>query len=153
VKILDILDKEAIIAGLKAQSKKEVLEELADLSGMNNDKIDVTELVGVLLDREKLGSTGIGDGVAIPHGRLDNIEKVVAVFGKSVEGIDFDSMDGKKTHLFFLLIAPDNSNGVHLKALARISRLMKNPGFRMDLMEAKSKEEIYKVFSDEDAKY
>ncbi len=153
MKILDILDKEAIIAGLKAQSKKEVLEELADLSGMNNDKIDVTELVGVLLDREKLGSTGIGDGVAIPHGRLDNIEKVVAVFGKSVEGIDFDSMDGKKTHLFFLLIAPDNSNGVHLKALARISRLMKNPGFRMDLMEAKSKEEIYKVFSDEDAKY
>jgi len=153
VKILDILDEEAIIAELKAQSKKEVIEEVAAASGKNNEDIDVAKLVCVLLDREKLGSTGIGDGVAIPHGRLDNIDKVTAVFAKSIEGVDFDSMDGKKAHLFFLLVAPGDSNGVHLKALARVSRLMKNPQFRMNLMEAKSREEIYRAFVDEDAKY
>lgn len=153
VKILNILENEAIIADLKAQSKKEVLEELANLAGRNNDKINVNNLVEVLIDREKLGSTGIGDGVAIPHGRLENIEEVVAIFGKSIEGIDFDSMDGKKAHLFFLLVAHENSNGVHLKALAKISKFMKNPEFRMNLMEAKLREDIYRVFSDEDTKY
>jgi len=153
MKILDILDEESIISELKSTSKKETIEEMARVASRFDEKIVRDALVEVLLEREKLGSTGIGDGVAIPHGKLASIDGVVAVFGRSRDGIDFDSMDGKRAHLFFLLIAPEDSTGAHLKALARVSRLMKNPRFRMNLMEAKSREEIYRAFAEEDAKY
>jgi len=153
MKILEILDEESIISEIKSTSKKETIEEMSKVAEKCNESVDLETLVGVLLEREKLGSTGIGDGVAIPHGKLASIDRVIAVFGRSLEGVDFDSMDGKKAHLFFLLIAPEESSGSHLKALARISRLMKNPDFRMSLMEAKSREELYRAFADEDAKY
>ncbi len=153
MKILDILAEESIIPELKARSKKEVIEEMSKVATRCDERIDFETLVDVLLEREKLGSTGIGDGVAIPHGKLPSIDRVLAVFARSSDGVDFDAMDGKKAHLFVLLIAPENSAGEHLKALARISRLMKNPDCRMSLMEAKSREEIYRVFADEDAKY
>ena len=153
MKILDILDEEAIITELKSKSKKEAIEEMAVVAAKNDDSINIETLVEVLIEREKLGSTGIGDGVAIPHGKLSSIENVMAVFARSEEGIDFDSMDGKNAHLFFLLIAPEDSAGSHLKALARVSRLMNDPKFRLSLMEAKSREEIYRTFADEDAKY
>lgn len=153
MKILDILDEESIIPELKAGSKREAIEEMSKVSVKRDERIGLERLVEVLLEREKLGSTGIGDGVAIPHGKLASIDRVVAVFARSLDGIDFDAMDGKRAHLFFLLIAPESSTGEHLKALARVSRLMKEPAFRMSLMEAKSREEIYRVFADEDAKY
>lgn len=153
MKILEILDEESIIFELKSKSKKEAIEEMASVASRSNEKIDLEALTGVLLEREKLGSTGIGDGVAIPHGKLASIDDVVAIFGRSPDGIDFESMDGKKAHLFFLLVAPESSTGAHLKALARVSRLMKDPNFRLSLMEAKSREELYRVFADEDAKY
>ncbi len=153
MKILDILDEESIITELKSKSKKEAIEEMAVVAAKNDDSINVETLVEVLIEREKLGSTGIGDGVAIPHGKLSSIENVMAVFARSEEGIDFDSMDGKNAHLFFLLIAPEDSAGSHLKALARVSRLMNDPKFRLSLMEAKSREEVYRTFADEDAKY
>ena len=153
MKILEILDEESIIFELKSKSKKEAIEEMASVASRSNEKIDLEALTGVLLEREKLGSTGIGDGVAIPHGKLASIDDVVAIFGRSLDGIDFESMDGKKAHLFFLLVAPESSTGAHLKALARVSRLMKDPNFRLSLMEAKSREELYRVFADEDAKY
>lgn len=153
MKILDILDAEAIIPELKSKSKKEAIEEIAVLAAKIDDSINVETLVEVLIEREKLGSTGVGDGVAIPHGKLSSVNKVMAVFARSEEGIDFDSMDGKNAHLFFLLIAPEDSAGSHLKALARVSRLMNDPKFRLSLMEAKSREEIYRTFADEDAKY
>ena len=153
MKILDILDIDSVLPELKAGSKKEVIEEMSGVVARRNDAVDLNHLVEVLLEREKLGSTGIGDGVAIPHGKLPHIDDVSAVFARSLKGVDFDSMDGKKAHLFFLLIAPENSTGLHLKALARISRLMKDPAFRMNLMEAKSREELFNAFSEEDAKY
>jgi PTS system nitrogen regulatory IIA component len=110
-------------------------------------------VVEVLLDREKLGSTGIGDGIAIPHGKIKDLGGVVASFGRSPEGVDFESLDQKPAHLFFLLVAPENSAGVHLKALARISRLLKHPSFRKRLMEAENEEELFQIISEEDAQY
>ena len=153
MKILDIVREELILADLKAVSKKEAIEEMAALAARYDERLSLEPLLDVLLEREKLGSTGIGDGVAIPHGKIPGIDAVVAVFARSAEGIDFESMDNKKAHLFFLLVAPENSTGDHLKALAKISRLMKEPQFRMDLMEAKSREEILRAFSEEDSKY
>ncbi len=153
MKILDIVKEELILADLKAVSKKEAIEEMAALAVRYDERLSLEPLLDVLLEREKLGSTGIGDGVAIPHGKIAGIDEVVAVFARSAEGIDFESMDNKKAYLFFLLVAPENSTGEHLKALARISRLMQEPQFRMGLMEAKSREEILRAFSEEDSKY
>lgn len=153
MKILEILDEELILSDLKAGGKKEAIEEMAKLAVRHDERLKLDLLLDVLLEREKLGSTGIGDGVAIPHGKVPGIDEVIAVFARSIEGIDFESMDDKKAHLFFLLIAPENSSGAHLKALAKISRLMKEPKFRMGLMEAKSREEILRAFSEEDSKY
>jgi len=153
MKILDIVREELILADLKAVSKKEAIEEMAALAVRYDERLSLEPLLDVLLEREKLGSTGIGDGVAIPHGKIAGIDEVIAVFARSAEGIDFESMDNKKAYLFFLLVAPENSTGEHLKALAKISRLMKEPQFRMDLMEAKSREEILRAFSEEDSKY
>lgn len=153
MKLLDILDIDSILPELQAGTKKEAIEEMSGAVTRKNDAVDLNNLIEVLLEREKLGSTGIGDGVAIPHGKLPDIDDVSAVFARSLNGINFDSMDGKKAHLFFLLVAPENSTGLHLKALARVSRLMKAPAFRMSLMEAKSREEIFNAFSEEDAKY
>ncbi|MDH4267535.1 MAG: PTS sugar transporter subunit IIA, partial [Deltaproteobacteria bacterium] len=107
-------------------------------------------LMEILLERESLGSTGIGEGVAIPHGKSKEVKRLLASFGRSLAGMDFQAMDGKPTHLFFLLVAPENSAGIHLKALARISRLMKDNVFRKRLMEVNSGEEIYSLFSAED---
>jgi PTS system nitrogen regulatory IIA component len=153
MKILEILDEELILSDLKAGGKKEAIEEMAKLAVRHDERLNLDLLLDVLLEREKLGSTGIGDGVAIPHGKVPGIDEVVAVFARSTEGIEFESMDDKKAHLFFLLIAPENSSGAHLKALAKISRLMKEPQFRMRLMEAKSREEILRAFSEEDSRY
>ncbi len=151
--ILDILDEESVLPEIKSVSKKEVIEELAAVAARQNDDLDLDLLVERLLEREKLGSTGVGDGVAIPHAKVPGMEDVTAVFGRSIGGVDFDSMDGKKAHLLFLLVAPESSTGSHLKALARISRLMQNSAFRAGLMEAKSREEIFKAFAEEDSKY
>lgn len=151
--ILDILDEESILPEIKSVNKKEVIEELAAVAARQNDDLDLDLLVERLLEREKLGSTGVGDGVAIPHAKVSGMEEVTAVFGRSIGGVDFDSMDGKKAHLLFLLVAPESSTGSHLKALARISRLMQDSAFRAGLMEAKSREEIFKAFAEEDSKY
>src|SRR5581483_3223900 len=122
-------------------------------SGSSSGQIDRESLARVLLERERLASTAIGEGVAIPHGKLDAVGKLVACVGRAPGGVDFDSMDGRPTHLFFVLVAPENSTGVHLKALARISRLFKDPEFRTRLMQSKDAAEIFRVISDEDAKY
>lgn len=156
MKIVDFVGPELIVPQLQAHEKSAVIRELADhlaahVSGPQ--KIDREVLAKVLLERERLASTAIGEGVAIPHGKLDAVGKLVAVVGRAPEGVDFDSMDGRPTHLFFVLVAPENSTGVHLKALARISRLFKDPEFRTRLMQAKDAAEIYKVIADEDAKY
>jgi PTS system nitrogen regulatory IIA component len=151
MKLLDIIGINLINADLKATDKHEVLEELA-LMVAEKEKLNVDELVSVLEDREKLGSTGIGDGIAIPHGKLKDLKKLVASFGKSKKGVNFESIDGKPTHIFFLLMAPENTAGIHLKALARISRLLKDKKFRENLMEAKTPDDVYKIIKEEDDK-
>jgi nitrogen PTS system EIIA component len=156
VKIVDFVGPELILPQLQAHEKSAVIRELADhlaahVSGPQ--KIDREVLAKVLLERERLASTAIGEGVAIPHGKLDAVGKLVAAVGRAPAGVDFDSMDGRPTHLFFVLVAPENSTGVHLKALARISRLFKDPEFRTRLMQAHDAQEIFRVIADEDAKY
>jgi PTS system nitrogen regulatory IIA component len=153
VRISEILSGSSVCAELSAKNKKSVLEELVSLLAAEQQAVDRGELLRVLLEREKLGSTGIGDGIAIPHGKSSQVKRLLACFGRSTEGVDFVSMDGKPAHLFFLLVAPENSAGVHLKALARISRLLKDGLFRKRLMEAHSREELYSAILGEDERY
>lgn len=153
MKILDILKKDCIITDLTSRSKKDVIHELVDAVTKVDERIDPDSLVEILLEREKLGSTGIGDGVAIPHGKFPNIDTLRASFGRSRQGIDFDALDGKPSHLFFLLVAPDNSAGAHLKALARISRLFKDNSFRENLQIADTKQQLFDIITEEDNKY
>lgn len=151
--ITDLLKKEFIIEELKSKTKKEALLELSEVFLRGDVTVDSDAMVEVLLDREKLGSTGIGDGIAIPHGKLPGLENLVVSFGRTIEGIDFDSLDGKPVHIFFLLMAPENSAGQHLKALAKISRMLKEDVFRKELMEAKTSDEIYSLIDKKDKAY
>jgi len=152
MKLLDIIDHDLINADIASKSKMEVLKELAEVIS-TKEEINLNELVSVLEEREKLGSTGIGDGIAIPHGKIKGLNKLVASFGRSKKGVDFESIDGKPTHIFFLLIAPENTAGIHLKALARISRLLKDKKFREELLSAKTSEDIYNIIKEEDDKF
>jgi nitrogen PTS system EIIA component len=152
MKIAEFLSPQAVVSDLSAQTKPEILKELCGALSRTNPSLRIERLVEVLQDREKLGSTGIGEGVAIPHGKLGGLSQLMASFGVSRNGVDFDAIDGKKTYLFFALVAPENSAGVHLKALARISRLFKNPRFRESILQARSAEEIYGLIAQEDAK-
>jgi len=153
MKILDILDKECIIAELRSRTKREVLDELTGALLNFKANLDKEALVEILLERERLGSTGIGDGIAIPHGKVQDLDELVLSFGRSTQGIEFDSMDGRPTHLFFLLIAPENSAGIHLRALAKISRLLKSSHFRQNLLEAGTEEELFQVIQEEDKEF
>ena len=150
MKILDILERNAIIPELKGNTKKQVLEELIDALLQNKPQLDRSRLMGVLLERERLGSTGIGDGIAIPHGKLKDLDQLALSFGKSAQGVDFESMDGKPVHLFFLLVAPESCAGIHLRALAKIARLLKNGSVRKRLGSVANREEIYDVIQQED---
>ena len=155
MKIEDILSEDLVLADLAARAKPDVLVELADALTTRHQELnlDKARLVGALEDRERLNSTALGDGVAIPHGKLPGLRRVLAAFGRSRVGVDFQSLDGKPTHLFFLLVAPEDSAGAHLKALARISRLLKDPGFRARLLEAPDAQTIWTIIRDEDARY
>jgi PTS system nitrogen regulatory IIA component len=153
MKILDILVDEPLIApALVGSNKAEVLRELAEhLAGQNRD-IQPERLIEVLWERERLGSTAIGDGIAIPHGKLPDLKGVIGAFGRHPAGVDFDSLDGSPTHLFFLLVAPEDSVGQHLKALARVSRLLKDQAFRSRLLAAADRAEIFRLIREEDEK-
>jgi nitrogen PTS system EIIA component len=153
MKILDILDKRMIVPQLTSTHKEGVLREMVHVLTQVEKQMEEDRMMQILLERESLGSTGIGEGVAIPHGKSKDVKRLMASFGRSIAGMDFQSMDGKPTHLFFLLVAPENAASVYLRALARVSRLMKDHHFRNRLMEANSAEEIYSLFSEEDEKY
>jgi PTS system nitrogen regulatory IIA component len=150
MKILGILTETSIISELKGTTKKAVLEELIDAIRVQNPQLDRDRLMSVLLERERLGSTGIGDGIAIPHGKIKDLNQLVLSFGKSSHGVDFESMDGRPVHLFFLLVAPETSSGIHLRALAKIARLLKNNTIRKRLGSVKSPSEIFAVIQQED---
>ena len=149
MKICDVLTKKTILPDLQAQNKKGILEELVSpVSEIAN--VDQEYLVKVLMEREQLGSTGIGGGIGIPHGKLKEIDSLVLGFGLSRNGVDFESLDGKPTHIFFLLITPEDSTGLHLKLLARISRILKDDPFKTRLLNATSGDEILQIIQEED---
>ncbi len=154
MRIIDFLSEQCININLKGRNKREILEELVDLLVKAGEIEDKEEMVKVLLEREKLGSTGIGEGVGIPHGKTKTVKKLVAAFGRSEKGIDFDSLDEEPAYLFFLMVAPQDSAGPHLKALARISRLLKEKDFREELMRASNPELLFAAIrrKDEEAK-
>ena len=152
MKIAEFLKPESIISELTATTKPAVLSELSATLTRVIPGITPQRLTQVLEEREKVASTGIGEGVAIPHGKLPGIVSLSAAFGVSRPGVEFDAIDRKPTHLFFALVAPENSAGLHLKALARISRLFKNPSFRQSIVQATSAAEIYALIAQEDAK-
>ena len=149
MKILDALSPEAIIPDLQSQDKLGILEELATPVA-RSAKIAVEDIVRVLRDRERLGSTGIGGGIGIPHGKLRDLDNLLLGFGISRQGVDFESIDHRPTHIFFLLITPEKSTGLHLKVLARISRILKDELFKARLMEADDAESLYAILAEED---
>ena len=152
MKILEFLNTNAISLNLQAGDKEGVIGELVDLLVKAGEVKDKDKIVKVIMDRESLGSTGIGQGVAIPHGKTDGARKLVASFGLPQKGINFDSLDGEPGYIFFLLVAPQNSAGPHLKALARIAGMLKDKFCRDGLKNVKSKEELLKILSQEDQK-
>jgi PTS system nitrogen regulatory IIA component len=150
MKIIDFLNQNCVIAEMTAADKQAALEELAATLVPGPEGLELATVVDVLMERERLGSTGIGDNVAIPHGKLADLSDLKLAFGRSLKGVDFESMDGKLTHLFFLLLAPVNSAGLHLKALAKISRMLMNPTFRENLMQAAQGQDIYQLLATKD---
>ena len=152
MKILDVMPKEAILDDLKSQNKKGLLEELVAPLAASTD-LNSDDLVRVLMERERLGSTGIGGGIGIPHGKIKDLESLVLGFGLSRKGIDFESIDGEPTHIFFVLITPEDSTGLHLKLLARISRILKNDQFKEQLLNAADQDEIFDIIKQEDEEF
>lgn len=149
MKILEVLHKETILTDLKSTDKKGVLEELvepvATITGIDHEK-----LVRILMERERLGSTGIDGGIGIPHGKIRDLDSLILGFGLSKKGVNFESMDGRPTHIFFLLFTPENSTGLHLKLLARISRFLKNETFKERLKNISTKEDVIEIIGDDD---
>jgi PTS system nitrogen regulatory IIA component len=150
MRIQDIIPPGAVVDGLLAETKEGVLRELSEVICRRVPALSPDRLTAILMDREGLGSTGIGEGVAIPHGKIPGIDRLEAVFGRSREGVQFSSLDGKPARLFFLVLAPENSAGMHLKALARISRLLKDQRFRGRLLSAEGAEGLTQVLREED---
>ena len=143
----DLLTPAGVIPSLKAKSKKQALQELsqraAELTGLQ-----ARELFDTLLQRERLGSTGLGKGIAIPHVKLKGLKKIICLFARLDEPIEFDSLDSEPVDLIFLLLAPEHASGDHLKALARISRLLREPDTINRLRAAKDAAALYAVLSE-----
>lgn len=152
MKVTDILVRDASLLDLAATDKEQVLAEMARALGAAEPTVDPERLLAVLREREELQSTGIGDGVAIPHGKLSGLERLLASFARS-PGVDFAAIDGEPTRLFFLLVVPEQSGGQHLKALARISRFLRDERFREKLVAAADLDEVFAAIEQEDAKF
>ena len=152
MKIMDILATDAVILNLGSREKREVLADMAQALAKVEPQIEADRLLEVLLEREALQSTGIGEGVAIPHGKMVGLDRLVASFARNPEGVEFDAIDGQLTHHFFLLVVPEHSGGQYLKALARISRFFRDAAFRQKLVEADSVDDVIRAIEEEDAK-
>lgn len=153
MKIMDILVRDAVILDVESDSKDAMLAEMARALAKSVPALDADLLHEVLVERESLQSTGIGEGVAIPHGKVPGLGDLVASFARCREGLDFASIDGQPTYLFFLLVVPEHSGGQHLKALARISRFLRDPAFRDKLSSAEELQDIFAAIEEEDAKF
>ena len=152
MKIEEILKKDFIIASLFSRRKQDALRELAEFLETKGIIQNQDTLYQALMERESLGSTGIGENVAIPHAKSDEVKQILTVFGLSREGINFDSLDQKPVYYVCLLIAPTHSTGLHLKALARISKLLNSKILRQNILEVETTDDIYSILLDEDAK-
>ena len=150
MRLQDILKKTSVMTNLQSTKKNDVLRELVDLLG--DEIADKDKIMKILIDRENLGSTGIGQGIAVPHGKTDDIHKLVAALGISKKGVNFNSLDGEPVYIFFLLIAPKDSAGPHLKALARISRIFRDSHFCGILKKIDNNERVYDLIIKEDEK-
>jgi len=150
MRIEEILKESCVVADIKGKTKGETLFELVDILKKANLIHNIEKAVNVILEREKLGSTGIGDGVAIPHGKMKGIHNIVCAFGRSKDGVDFDAVDRKPVHIFFLLLAPEDSASLHLKMLSRISKILRDPSFRKRLIDLTDAHDIYTNVVEED---
>ncbi|MDP8293147.1 MAG: PTS sugar transporter subunit IIA [Candidatus Orphnella occulta] len=152
MKMLEFLDKNAITADIVSAKKEDVITELVDLLSKVHPIKDKKSLIDTLMNREQLGSTGIGQGIGIPHAKSSVVKNLVAALGISRTGVDFDSLDGEPTYIFLLLVAPEDAAGPHLKALAKISRMLQDKFIRDSLTSAKNKDIIFDIIRQEDGK-
>lgn len=150
MQLSDFLTVDHVLAEMQSTNKKEAIEELGELisKGCSSELKDA--IIKVLMERESISTTAIGETIAIPHGKLDRVETLLFGIGRSKSGLDFQSVDGQPTKLFFILFAPEESTMLHLKALARISRLCKDTNFRQKLLDASNANEMYEIFRKED---
>jgi nitrogen PTS system EIIA component len=148
-----VLKESCVIADLHGQTKEEVLTELVSSLRKAGLVKDVNETVNVVLERERLGSTGIGDGIAIPHGKMRGLDQMLCAFGRSKQGVDFDAVDKRPVHILFLLLAPEESAGLHIRMLSRISRILRDPSFRKHLIEQGESKDLYSDIVQEDQKF
>jgi len=153
MKLTDILVRDACQVDVRGKTKPEVLRELSEALVACTPGLDRAELYAMLVEREKLGSTAMGDGIAIPHARIESLDRVLAVFGLSRGGVDFDSLDGQPTHLFFLLVAPGREGSAHLLLLARLSRLLGIDAFRARLREVGTTDELFRAIEEEESRH
>jgi len=152
MKLTDVLVRDACRIDLHGATKLEVLRELADALARQVPGLDPAQLYAMLIEREKLGTTAMGDGIAIPHARIESLNRLLAVFGLSRAGVAFDSLDGRETHLFFLLVAPGKEGSAHLLLLARLSRLLGSEAFRARLRQVQSTDELFRAFEEEESR-
>ncbi|MCM8785133.1 MAG: PTS sugar transporter subunit IIA [Candidatus Omnitrophica bacterium] len=152
MKIVDYLKEDCIITNLKSRDKKSVLKEIIKMLEKNGYIKDSEKILEAVMDREKLGSTGIGQGIAIPHVKTDQINEIICALGLSQTGVDFDSLDGEPVYIIFLVLAPTKSIGQHLKTLAKIARLLKDKVFRNALRNCKTPEEAIKIIKEDEEK-
>ena len=148
--LLDILSADSTLVDLKGETKQDIIAELVDTLAVGDAISDRAKVLQAVLEREKIMSTGIGDGIAIPHGKSDAVEKLVAALGTQRRGVDFEALDGEPAYVFFLLVSPANVSGPHIKALARISRLLKNDDFKKKLIAAETPAEIIEIIENEE---
>lgn len=153
MKIEEILTKESVIADLLGDSKVKVIKEMTQCLKKNNFIKNDQALFETLMEREKLGSTGIGENVAIPHGKSDEVTQIITVLARSKKGVEFESLDQKPVHFVCMVIAPAHSTGQHLKVLARVSRIFKNQGIREEILKAENSDTIYSILMNEDSKF
>lgn len=152
MRLTDILKESSVISDIKGTTKEETLTELAGQLKAAGLVKDVDSVVRIIMEREALGSTGIGDGVAIPHGKMKGPGGVLVAFGRSRQGVDFDAVDGQPAHIFFLVLAPEDSASLHLKVLSRISKILRDPSFRKKLLKLPDAHSLYESIVEEDEK-
>jgi len=153
VTLMEILSGKSVIVGLNGEGKREILEELVDVLEVGDNITDREKVLEAVLQREEIMTTGIGHGIAIPHGKSEYVKELRGVLGIKRKGVEFDSLDGQPTFIFFLLVSPMDVSGPHIKALARISRLLKGEEFRQELIDCPDNQTAIRILEEEESKH